>query len=329
VIIVSYNGRQHLENCLRAVQAQQDVTFECILVDNGSTDGSAAFVRERFPWVKVVESDKNLGFAGGNNRGAAEARGGFLAFLNNDTRAEPTWLSALRDGLGGASDVGVVTSRIVYMDDPMRLDSAGDGFTRAGGAFKHGHGAPANGYAERREVFGACGAACLLRRAVYEEVGGFDEDFFASHEDVDLSYRLRLRGYRCLYVPEAVVLHAGSATLGHASETSVYYGQRNLEWVYVKNTPLKLLLVTLPLHVGYLVAATAYFAWIGRLPSFAAAKWAALRGLPAVLRKRRAIQRQRTASDAAIWDALEPGWIGLKMREKRYERFQGSKVPKF
>lgn len=327
VIIVSYNGKQHLESCLRAVQAQQDVTFECILVDNGSTDGSAAFVRGRFPWVKLLESERNLGFAGGNNRGAVEARGRLIAFLNNDTLAEPTWLSALREGLGAGPDVAAVTSRIVYMHDPTLLDSAGDGMTRAGGAFKHGHGGPASGHTVRREVFGACGAAFLLRRAVFEEVGGFDEDFFASHEDVDLSYRLRLRGYRCLYVPDSLVLHAGSATLGHASRTSVYYGQRNLEWVYLKNTPLRLLLFSLPLHFGYLLAAAAYFTWIGRLPSFVAAKWAALRGLPGVLKKRRAIQRQRKASDAAIWDVLDPAWIGLKIREKRFDGSFGGARP--
>jgi GT2 family glycosyltransferase len=319
VIVVNYNGREHLDTCLRALEVQQNVDFECVVVDNGSRDQSASFVRERFPWVRLVESGKNLGCAGGNNRGAAVARGRLLAFLNNDTRAEPTWLSALARGLDEAADVALAASRIVYMHDSAILDSAGDGMTRAGGAFKHGHGAPAGRYGSRREVFGACGAAFLVPRAVFDEAGGFDEDFFVSHEDVDLSYRIRLLGYRCMYVPEAIVQHAGSATLGRTSRLSVYYGQRNLEWVYWKNTPLKLLVLSLPRHLAYMLAASAYFTSIGRLPTFAAAKWAALRGLPRLRGKRRAIQRARRVPDSCLWAMLDPGWLGLKLREKRFD----------
>jgi GT2 family glycosyltransferase len=298
-----------------------------VLVDNGSTDGSVALVGQRFPRVRIVRIERNLGFAAGNNRGAAHARGELLAFLNNDTQADPGWLAALIAASAGARDIGLVTSRIVYMDEPERLDSAGDGLTRAGGAFKHGHGQAAAGYAAGREVFGACGAAFLIPKKIFDEVGGFDEDFFTTHEDVDLSYRVRLLGYRCVYAPGALVRHVGSATLGLASHTAVYYGQRNLEWVYLKNTPFRLLLLSLPLHLMYIVAAAGYFASIGRLPSFAAAKWAALRRLPAMIRKRRAIQRARRVSDESIWRQLEPGWVALKIREKRFERSQRSKAP--
>src|SRR5688572_13098248 len=161
VVIVNFNGVQHLEACLTALLAQEGPSFEVILVDNASTDGSADFVREHYPLVRIIVTTANLGFAGGNNRGAADARAPLLAFLNNDTRVESGWLSALRDGLGWSSDVALVTSRIVYMHDPDVLDSAGDGVTRAGGAFKRGHGGPASQHLHRREVFAACGAACL------------------------------------------------------------------------------------------------------------------------------------------------------------------------
>ena len=140
IIIVNWNGRQHLETCLSAVAAQQGVTFETILVDNGSTDGSVEFVRARFPAVRVVPLAENRGFAGGNNAGAREARGTYLAFLNNDTAAEPTWLRALVAGVDRPAGFAVTTSCIVYMDDPMRIDSAGDGLLRWGGPFKHHHG---------------------------------------------------------------------------------------------------------------------------------------------------------------------------------------------
>jgi hypothetical protein len=263
IVIATWNGRPYLDACLSAVAAQQGVDAETILVDNASTDGTAAYVRERFPWVRLITLPENRGFAGGNNAGVREARGRCVAFLNNDTIADPGWLRALRAGIDEAAGFALTTSRIVYMHDPGVIDSAGDGMLRWGGAFKRHHGAPAADASESQEVFGVCGAACLMPRAVFDELGGFDEDFFASHEDVDLSYRARLRGYRCRYVAEAVVRHHGSGTLGKSSAFSVFHGQRNLEWAYLKNTPGSLLLRTLPGHVLYNVAAAAYFTRAG------------------------------------------------------------------
>ena len=127
------------------------------------------------------------------------------------------------------------------MHDPGVIDSAGDSLLASGGAFKRHHGASVEMARESAEVFGVCGAACLMPRRVFDELGGFDEDFFASHEDVDLSYRARLLGYRCRYVADAVVRHHGSATIGRVSGFAVFHGQRNLEWLYVKNTPISLL----------------------------------------------------------------------------------------
>ena len=306
IIVVTWNGRQHLEGCLTAVAAQQGVDAETILVDNASTDGTKEFVRARFPWVRMVSLDRNHGFAGGNNAGAREARGRYLAFLNNDTIADPNWLRALREGLDEPRGIALATSRIVYMHDPATVDSAGDGMTRWGGAFKRHHGQPASTVTESREVFGACGAAFMMPATLFEALGGFDQDFFVSHEDVDLSYRAQLRGYRCRYVASSIVRHRGSSTLGRASRSAVFHGQRNLEWVYVQNTPLPLLLRTLPGHLVYDAAAAVHFAGHGLLGTFVAAKVAALRGLPRALRKRTHIQRSRTVSARAIWNQLEP-----------------------
>jgi GT2 family glycosyltransferase len=154
---------------------------------------------------------------------------------------------------------------------------------------------------------------------VFEELGGFDEDFFASHEDVDLSYRARLRGYRVRYVADAVVRHRGSATLGRVSPSAVFHSQRNLEWAYLKNTPAPLLLRTLPGHVAYNAAAAAHFARLGLLGTFLRAKGAAIAGLPGMLRKRAAIQRSRTIPSGEIWRHLEPRWLSLKLREERFD----------
>ena len=319
VVIVTWNGRQHLHACLAAVEAQRGVAIEAILVDNGSTDGTSEYVRARFPRVKLVSLPENRGFAGGNNAGVREAVGRFVAFLNNDTAADPDWLVALLSGVDEPSGFALVTSRIVYMHDPNIIDSAGDGVLRWGGAFKRHHGEPASVAAVTQEVFGVCGAACMMPRAVFDEIGGFDEDFFASHEDVDLSYRARLRGYRCRYVADAVVRHVGSATLGTASPFSVFHGQRNLEWMYVKDTPGSLLLKTLPGHVVYDVAAGVHFARIGMLRPYLRAKAAAIAGLPRMLRKRAAVQRARRVDASAIAPLLDRHWLSTKLREKRFD----------
>lgn len=327
IIVVTWNGREHLDACLTAVAAQRDVEAETILVDNASTDGTGDFVRARFPWVRVVALDTNRGFAGGNNAGAREARGRVLAFLNNDTMAAPDWLSRLVAALDLTRRIALATSRIVYMHPSGVIDSAGDGMTRAGGAFKRLHGAPAVLAEEPREVFGACGAAFAMPKHVFDEVGGFDEDFFASHEDVDLSYRARLRGYRCWYEARAVVEHRGSATLGRVSAFAVYQGQRNLEWAYFKNTPMPLLLRTLPGHLVYDVAAAVHFTRLGLLGTFLRAKLAALGGLRSVLRKRATVQAARTASSREIWVHLEPRWIALKRREERFDVGLAERAP--
>ena len=319
VVIVTWNGRQHLETCLTSVAAQRDVSVETVLVDNASSDGTVDYVRSHFPAVRVVALAENRGFAGGNNAGVQEARGRFVALLNNDTWADPGWLRALLAGLDDASGFALATSRIVYMHDPDTIDSAGDGLLRWGGAFKRHHGERAAAAPATQEVFGVCGAACLMPKAVFEELGGFDDDFFASHEDVDLSYRARLRGYRCRYVADAIVKHVGSATLGSVSPFSVFQGQRNLEWMYVKDTPGSLLFRTLPGHVVYDIAAGVHFARIGMLVPYLRAKAAAIAGLPRMLRKRAVIQRERRVGASAIAPLLDTRWIGAKLREKRFD----------
>jgi GT2 family glycosyltransferase len=319
IVIVSWNGRQYLEPCLTAVAAQQGVDAETILVDNGSTDGTVAFVRERFPWVRSIELKDNHGFAGGNNAGVREARGRFVVLLNNDTVPEPGWLQALLRGRDAGGPHALATSRIVYMHDPRVIDSAGDGLLRWGGAFKRHHGASVDAAMESGEVFGVCGAACVIPRQVFDELGGFDEDFFVSHEDVDLSYRARLLGYPCRYVADAVVRHHGSVTLGRVSPFAVFHGQRNLEWMYLKNTPAWLLLRTMPGHLVYTAAAAVHFTRSGLLGPFLRAKWSALAGLPRLLRKRGHVQRTRRVGADAIWPLLEPRWLAMKRREKQFD----------
>ena len=321
VIVLNHNGRKWLAGCLDSLAAQAGApAFETIVVDNASSDGSVAFLAEHYPAVTVLPAPTNLGFAEGNSLGARRARGSFLVFLNNDTIADADWLARLHGSIAARPEYSLATSRIVFMDDPDTLDSAGDGYLRAGGAFKRGHGAPVRDWGVSQEIFGACGAAFLIRRTVYEALGGFDPRFFMVYEDVDLSYRARLLGHRCWYAADAVVRHAGSGTLGVASPAAVFYGQRNLEWTWLKNTPRSLLIRTAIPHVCYTAAGLAYYARAGRLVPALRGKLAALVGVPAVLRDRRAIQRAAVVSARVVEDMMEPRWLALKRHEKAARR---------
>jgi GT2 family glycosyltransferase len=285
------------------------------VVDNASADGSAEYLRAQ-PDVRLVLLGENRGFAGGNNAGAAVAAASdYLVFLNNDTVVQPGWLEALTGTLDARGDAALATSHIVRMDDPAVVDSAGDGYLRAGGAFKRWHGERHPPGASVEEVFGACGAAFAIRRRVFDELGGFDESLFMVYEDVDLSYRARLLGHRCVYVPAAVVHHAGSATLGRQSAQAVYYGQRNLEWVWLKNTPASLLWRDLAPHILYSAAGVAYYLARGQLGPAVRGKCAAFRGLHSAFRKRAAIGRRSGAISHAR-SLMEPRWWWLKRREK-------------
>jgi GT2 family glycosyltransferase len=319
VIVLNYNGRQWLERCLSAARAQLTAHGEIVLVDNASSDGSLEFVRARFPDVQLLPLERNVGFAAGNNAGARIAKGGYLAFLNNDAIPQAGWLEALRAPLDRDPALAFTTSRIVYLHDPSIIDSAGDGYLRAGGAFKRFHGEAFARGNDSGEVFGACGAAFMVRHEVFAELGGFDEDFFMVYEDVDLSYRARLRGHRCVYVADAIVHHAGSGTLLRNSAAAVFYGQRNLEWAYFKNTPSGLLVRSLASHILYDTAALLKYSSVGLLGPCLKGKWAALRGLPSILRKRTAVQENRVAGAKDLWRAMDKHWIRQKRREKLFD----------
>jgi GT2 family glycosyltransferase len=206
----------------------------------------------------------------------------------------------------------------VFLHDASIVDSAGDGYLRAGGAFKHGHGADAAQFSTSREVFGACGGAFMMRRDAFDQVGGFDTRFFMQHEDVDLSYRARLYGHRVWYAADAIVRHAGSGSLGTVSPAAVYYGQRNLEWTWIKNTPRSLLARTALSHAVYAAAGVLHYVRLGRGGPALRGKLDALRALPAVLRDRRRVQAARRVDARAVEALMEPRWLAAKRREKAF-----------
>jgi GT2 family glycosyltransferase len=316
VVIVNWNGRELLSECLEGLRRQVFRDFSVILVDNGSQDGSTAFVSEHYPEVRIVALQDNRGFAAANNAALRMIETEFVALLNNDAVPTPLWLKSLVEALEEQPQAGLAASKILLYDRPEIIDRVGDGYARAGAALMRGRGLSADCYRAREWVFGACAAAALYRVAMLRDVGFFDEDFFLLYEDVDLSFRAQLKGHKCLFVPEAQVYHRGSSSIVRDSSVSVYYGHRNLEWVYVQNMPSRLLLRTIVPHILYDIAALAFFVITGRGKDFFRAKKDALRGLKRALQKRRRIQSSRVAEDPYLWGLFERSRLAKRLAER-------------
>ena len=305
VIIVNWNGKKFIEECLNGLDKQTCSNFSIILVDNGSEDGSLELVQENCPQVQIIGLTKNLGFAAANNIAIKSTHTEYVALLNPDTVPEPGWLENLLKALEKYPEAGMAASKMLLYDHPDMIDRAGDVYTTAGTALLCGRGQSADRYVSQKPVFGACAGAALYRRRMLDDIGLFDEDFFLLYEDVDLSFRAQLRGYRCLYVPDAVVYHKASSSIGDDTPVSVYYSHRNLEWVYIQNMPASLIKKSLISHIVYDVAAFFFFVGKGRGSDFIKAKWHALKGLKRALQKRRRIQSGKRVADDYIWNLFE------------------------
>jgi GT2 family glycosyltransferase len=316
VIVVAYRSGEALAACLAALKAQTCADFETLLLDNASGDGLAAAAAAADPSLRLLQMDANLGFAAGNNRAAREARGRWLALLNPDAYAAPDWLERLLAAAAAHPRARCFTSRQLMAADPARLDGLGDAMALFGFPFRGGYGRPDVGAAAEGEVFSPCGAAMMIDSQLFAELGGFDEDFFCYCEDVDLGYRLRLRGEPVRLAAGAVVRHEGSvSTGGRRSDFSRYHGIRNRLWAYLKNTPPLLLALTLPVHLGLTLAAWGSAQVRGEGAAATRALADAWAGLPRVLEKRRAVQAARTATSADI--ARVMSWNPLAVARRR------------
>jgi GT2 family glycosyltransferase len=300
VIIVNWNRCRLLQRCLASLSAQSATPSEVIVVDNCSSDGSTDLVRTQFPHTHLIELRGNVGFAQASNIGIRQAQGEYIALLNNDAEAAPTWLGGLIATLDANPDCGFCASKMLLYNRPHLADACGDFYTIEGIPGKVGHLEAAERYSKPCEVFGACAGAAIYRRELIEEVGGFDEDFFIVHEDSDLSFAARLLGYKCVYVPTAIVYHHLGATIGPQSILAVYHAARNREFVFYKNMPWSLLVRYSQLHFMSELLSFARHIPLGRGTVFLKAKIDALTMMPSVLRKRRRIQAARRASVAEI-----------------------------
>lgn len=323
IIILNWNGKQLLQECLDSLAAQTCRDFETILVDNGSTDGSTAYVREHYPWVRLVTLPENTGFSGGNNRGLAECHGDYIVTLNNDTKVDPGFLAELLRSAEADPRVGMVAAKILNFFETGRIDSVGIRATTAGLGVNRGVGEADRGqYDTSDEVFGPCAGAALYRRAMLDEVGFFDTAFFAYYEDTDLAWRAQLAGWRCVTAPGAVVYHVHSATSGRMSPFTVYQVQRNKWYTIVKNWPGRLILKHITQIICYDLGALVLVALRGRLGGALRARLHVLRDLPLLLRKRREIQALCKVTVSDVERLLEPSGSSLQT----FKRKMGSGV---
>jgi GT2 family glycosyltransferase len=306
VVIVGWNAAALLPECLGRLRAQTVAPARVLVIDNGSSDDSQAVV-ERYPEVEWIGLGRNLGFAAANNIALERTTTPWVALLNPDAFVAPDWLeSLLRAARRNPEHAAFGSTQRVY-GHPEVMDGLGDVMHCTGLVWRRGHGVRMTVEADT-EVFSTCAAAALYRTDAVREVGGFDVDFFCYLEDVDLGFRLRLRGYRAMQVVDAVVEHVGSATTGgRRSDFSVYHGQRNMVWNFAKNMPAALLAACFLPHLMVNLVLIVRFSLAGQSGTVWRAKRDALAGLPGIWRKRAAIQASRRLSTRGVWQVLAHG----------------------
>lgn len=318
VVIPNWNGCDDLPACLDSLRSQT-VPVEIVVVENGSTDGSAEMLRASYPDVTVLAQPVNLGFAGGVNVGIRYAlhRGhDHIALLNNDAIAEPTWVERLLGEMSRDARVGMVASKFLTIDG-TRIDSTGECYSIWGLPFPRGRGEQRlDAYDEEGELFGASGGSTLYRADMLRDVGLFDEDFFAYFEDIDLSWRAHLRGWRVRLAPTAVAYHRIGATSGRIPGFTTYQTLKNLIWVVAKNVPRRYLATIAPrLALAYTLT---FWRAVLHGKGVIAVKGVVVAAvkMPTKIRERRVIQRGRRIDDDAVrsllvWD-LPPGSTNLR-----------------
>ncbi|OGG46465.1 MAG: hypothetical protein A3F84_11685 [Candidatus Handelsmanbacteria bacterium RIFCSPLOWO2_12_FULL_64_10] len=311
IIVLNYNGKSYLQDCLSSLLKQRYRPFEVVLVDNASTDGSAEFVRRQFPDVKVVQNANNAGFAEGNNIGARNATGDLLIFLNNDTEVPPDWLERLVSGAYSDDAIGVCGAMTLRFDQRDTIDLLGFTLDRYGFPALIARGEKDEGqYAQVQDVF-ILGACLAIKRGVADRIGLFDPKYFMLSEDIDLCWRAQVAGHRTVVAPFAKVYHkvAGSEMGTWKRARTRYLSERNTIRSLLKNYAGATLLRILPVYSVMLMLEMGYWLAMGR----PAVTWAVvravgwnLRNLPDTWREHRRVQGLRAVSDAVIFQGMDP-----------------------
>jgi GT2 family glycosyltransferase len=320
VAVINWNRRDYLRACLASLTRQQGADFEVIVVDNGSRDGSLEMVRREFAGrpdfrIRVIANTENRGFCAANNQAFADARGSYVALLNNDAEAEPNFLAALRSAFATAPYIGMAAAKVLVYEDPRRIDKVGhliypDGQNRGRGTGEIDHGQ----YDNVEECLWPDGSAAMYRKTMLDQIGGFDEDLFMFGDDAELGLRARIAGWRCLYTPGAVVRHHRGGSLHASSQRRIFLIERNRVLLAAKLFPWSLLSLNwyffvLRLSVGLLAAVRGqgemirFPGWWNKLQlafTIVRADLAAIAMLPRTFRKRRQVGRLARLTAAQI-----------------------------
>jgi len=306
VIIPNWNGRDLLKTCLSSLKRQTYQDFEIIVVDNGSSDDSIQFIESFYPEVRICKLQYNNGFCVAVNCGIKSAQGKYVALLNNDTEADPAWLGELVKALNENNDVGFCASKMMNFFNRNLIDNAGDMLCYYGHTVGRNE-VDTGQYDQLRYLFSACAGAAIYRSEMFEKVGLFDEDFFAYYEDIDLGMRAQLMGYKCLFVPTAVVYHMIQATSSHIPAKRFIWMQRNIICVHLKNMPVKLLgQITPTFFLLHTYSSFLYFIKTKDIKTIMKLYYSIIKILPSTIRKRSDIQKKITVPVSYIKSITGP-----------------------
>ncbi len=275
-------------------------------MDNASEDGSLEAAKEEFRTVSFINAGSNTGFAAANNRGIKATQKAWIALVNPDAFVAKNWLQALLEAVQENPQVSVFSSELIDANNHDILDGQGDCYHVSGLVWRRKHAQPVDSAPSQLPFFAPCAASALYLRSAVLDVGGFDEDYFCYIEDVDLGFRLRLAGYQCVHIHEAITYHVGSAITERESDFSIYHGHRNLVWTYFKNMPTGPLWRYMLQHIFMNLMSIIFYSVKGRPGVILKAKWHAIMGLPTQIRKRGSLAHK---AGVDITSVMAKGWL--------------------
>ena len=301
VIIPNWNGMKFIGMCLDSLNQSDFYSYEVIVIDNGSVDGSREMIEKDYPLVRLIKNPKNMGFAVACNQGIKAAKGKYISLLNNDIEVESNWLTNLYEGMERHPECGMGTTKMMFLDQRDVFYNTGDLFHAWSAGGGRGQGEKDIGQYEKEDyVFGACAGAGIYRRDFFEKVGVFDEDFFIFAEDVDINMRGQLQGFKCVYLPKAKVYHIGTATVGLYSDRYIYLCKRNDIFVLIRNYSLKLYFKYIWTILHHQINDIKYFTYRGQGVVLFKSKLDVFKMLIPMLIRRFSIQKSRTVTDKKI-----------------------------
>jgi len=307
IVITNYNGEEHLEECLNSLKDIEYSNYEVILLDNASQDDSIELAKNLYPEIRIISLKKNYGFAEGTNKGAEGAKGEFLLFLNNDTRVDKKWLIELVNAAKTYGENNIYSSKVLFYDPPHDINTIGGVITPMGNGLDINFLKPdLDKYNKVRYIGSPSGCSMLLKKSIFEEMGGFDKDYFAYLEDVDFGWRCWLNGHKTYYIPTSIVYHKYGATGGkRESPFRIYNTQKNRLSNIFKNFTIKNIIKGLIISLGFDII---------RIFSFLSSRnfelvkavfkgdYYFIKNFPKILEKRKQIQKNRKISDSKMYE---------------------------